>query len=83
MTLSSHPLSSPTLPLIDETMIDLVSELGALSARRPCAPRIRRVLHSLALSALSAPSAPFAIVRVPIDQLAMYSKCRPKKNIKT
>ena len=32
MTLSSHPLSSPTLPPINETMVDLVSKLGALSA---------------------------------------------------
>ena len=41
ITLSSHPLSSPTLPPIGDTIVDFVSELGALLARRPCAPRIR------------------------------------------
>ena len=51
-TLSSHPSSSPTLPPIDETMVDLVSELSTLPARRPRAPHISRVLHP------SAPSAP-------------------------
>ena len=56
ITLSSHPLSSPTLPPIDDTIVDLVLELGVLPARRPCAPRIRRVLH---------PSAPFEIARDP------------------
>ena len=63
-------LSSSTLPPIDETMVDLVSELGAPPARGPCAPRIRRVLHPsapLAPSALSALSAPFEIARDPID----------------
>ena len=45
ITLSSHPLSSPTLHPINETMVDLVSELGALPVRRPRAPRIRRVFH--------------------------------------
>ena len=47
ITLSSHPLSSPRLPPIDETdetMVDLISELGALPARRPRAPRTR-VFH--------------------------------------
>ena len=33
ITLSSHPLSSPTFPPIDETIVDLVSELGALPAK--------------------------------------------------
>ena len=41
ITLSSHPLSSLTLPPIGDTILDLVSELGALPARRPRAPRIR------------------------------------------
>ena len=45
ITLSSHPLSSPTLSPIGDTIIDLLSELGALPTRRPRAPRIRRVLH--------------------------------------
>ena len=45
ITLSSHPLSSPTLPPIGDTIVDLVSELGALPDRQPRAPRIRRVLH--------------------------------------
>ena len=82
ITLSSHPLSSFTLPPInetDETMVDIVLELGALPARRPCAPRTRRVLHPSAPSALSAP---FEIARDPIDQLAVYYRWRPKRNIK-
>ena len=76
ITLSSYPLSSPTLPLIDETMVDLVSELDALPARRPRTPRIRRVLHP---SAPSAPSALFEIARDPIDQLVMYVRRHPKR----
>ena len=72
-------LSSSTLPLIDETMVDLVSELGALPVKRPRTPHIRRVLHPLAPSA---PSAPFEIARDPIDQLVVYARCRPKRNIK-
>ena len=80
ITLSSHPLSSPTLPPIDETMVDLVSELGALPARRPRAPRIRRVIHP---SAPSAPSASFEIARDPINQLVVYARRRPKRNINT
>ena len=52
MTLSYHPLSFLTLPPIDETMIDLILELGALPTRRPRAPCIPRILHP------SAPSAP-------------------------
>ena len=89
MTLSSHPLSSPTLSPIDETMVDLVLELGALIARGPRASHICRVLHPstpLAPSTLSAPSTPsalFEIARDPIDQLAMYSRRRPKRNIMT
>ena len=86
ITLSSHPLSSPTLPPISDTIIDLVSELVALLARRPRAPCIFRVLHPSAPSAPSAPStpsAPFEIARDPIDQLAVYSRHRPKRNIKT
>ena len=59
ITFSSPPLSSLTLPPIGDTILDLVSELDPLPARRPCAPRIRRVLH---LSAPSAPSVPFEIV---------------------
>ena len=76
ITLSSHLLSSPTLPLINKTLVDLVSELGALPARRYRAPRIRRVLH------LSAPSAPFEIARDPIDQLAVYARrrCKTREN---
>ena len=70
-------LSSPTLPPIGETIVDLVSELGALLPRRPCAPCICRVLHP------SAPSTPFEIVRDPINQLALYSRRHLKKNIKT
>ena len=80
ITLSSHPLSSPTLPPIVETMVDLVSEFGALVARRPRAPRIHRVLHP---SAPSATLAPFEIARDPIDQLDVYVRRRPKRNIKT
>ena len=86
ITLSFHPLSSPTLPPIGETIIDLVSELGALPPRQPCAPRIRRVLHPSAPSTQSAPSAsspPFEIARDPIDQRVVYSRCRLKRNIKT
>ena len=70
ITLPSHPLSSSTLPPIGDTIVDLVLELGALPARRPCAPRICRVLHPSAPSAPStpsAPSAPFEIARDPID----------------
>ena len=33
ITLPSHLLSSPTLPPIDETMVNLVSELGAFPFR--------------------------------------------------
>ena len=62
-------LSSPTLSLIDETMVDLVSKLSALPARRPRAPRMRPT--------------PFEIAQDPIDQLAMYSRRHPKINIKT
>ena len=80
ITLSSHPLSSPTLPPIGDTIIDFVSELGALPARRPRAPRIHRVLHP---SVPSAPSAPFEIAHDPIDKLDVYSRLRPKRNIKT
>ena len=75
----THPLSSLTLSLIDETMVDLVSELGALLAKRPCTLRIRQVLHpsaSLALSAL------FEIAQDLINQLVAYAKRRPKRNIK-
>ena len=80
ITLSSHILSSPTLPLIDETMVALVLELGALLARIPRTPRIRRVLHP---STPSAPSTPFEIAQDLIDQLAVYYRHRSKRNIKT
>ena len=80
ITLPSHPLSSPTLPPIGDTFVDLVSKVGALPARRPRAPRIRRVLHP---SAPSAPLALFEIARDLIDQLAVYFRPRPKRNIKT
>ena len=98
ITFSSHPLSSPTLPPIGNTILDLVSELGSLPTRRPRAPRIRRVIHPSApsvpstpsapsapsaISAPSALSAPFEIARDPIAQQAVYSKRRPKRNIKT
>ena len=33
ITFSSHPLSSPTVPPIDDTILDLISELGPLPAR--------------------------------------------------
>ena len=79
ITLSSHPLSSPTLSPIDEVMVDLVSELGALPVRRPRARRIRQVLHPLAPSA---PSAPFEIARDPIDQLVVYARRHLRRNIK-
>ena len=72
-------LSSPTLPLIDEIMVDLVSKLGALPAKRHRAPRIHQVLHP---STSSTPSAPFEIARDPIDQLDVYARSRPKRNIK-
>ena len=78
ITLSFPPLSSPTLPSINETMVNLVSELGALPARRPRTPSISRVLHP---SVPSAPSAPFEIARDPIDQLVVYVRRRPKRNI--
>ena len=80
ITLPSHPLSSPTLPPISDTIFDLVSELGALPARRP---RARRVLHPSAPSAPLAPSDPFEIAWDPVDQLAVYFRCCPKRNIKT
>ena len=92
ITLSPHPLSSPTLPPIDKTMINLVLELGALPTRQSRAPRICRVLHPLAPSAplassapsaLSAPLAPFEIARDRVDQLVVYFRCRPKRNINT
>ena len=72
-------LSSPTLPLIDEIMVDLVSKLGALPAKRPRASRIHQVLH---LSAPLTPSAPFEIAQDLIDQLAVYARSHPKRNIK-
>ena len=83
ITFSSPPLSSPILPSIDDTILYLVSELGPLPAMRPHAPRVCRVLHPSAPSASSAPSAPFHIPRDPIAQQAVYSRCRPKRNIKT
>ena len=70
-------------------MFDLVSKLGALLARLPRAPQILRVLHPSAPSApsaLSAPLAPstsFEIAWDPVDQLVVYSRRRPKINIKT
>ena len=83
ITFSSPPLSSPTLPPIDDTILYLVSELGPLPARRPHAPRVCRVLHPSAPSAPSASSAPFHIPWDPIAQQAVYSRRRPKSNIKT
>ena len=80
ITLSFHPLSSPTLSLIDETMVYLVSESGALPVRQPRVPCIRQVLHP---STPSTPSASFEIARDPINQLAIYSRRHPKINIKT
>ena len=83
--LSSHPLSSLTLPPIGDTIVHLVSELGALPARRLRALRIRRVLHPSASSAPlapSAPPAPFQIALDLIDKLIVYSKRRRKRNIK-
>ena len=100
ITLSSHSVSSPTLPPIGDTILDLASELGAFLARQPRAPRIRRILHLSAPSTPSTPSAPsapsapstllapsalsapFEIARDPIDQLAVYSRLRSKRNIK-
>ena len=85
MTLSAHPLSSPTLPPIDETIVDLVSELVAVPTRRPRAPRIPRVLHPSTPSVPSAPSdpsAPFEIAWDTIDHIAVYSRRRPKRTIK-
>ena len=79
ITLSSHLLSSPTLPPIGETMVNLLSELSALPARRPSTPRKRRVLHPLAPST---PSTPFEIARDPVDQLVVYTMSRSKRNIK-
>ena len=43
--LSSPTIPSTTLPPIDETMVDLVSDLGALPPRRPRVPRTCQVLH--------------------------------------
>ena len=92
ITCSSHPLSSPTLPHIGDTILDLVSELGPLPTRRPCAPRIHSVLHPSAPSVPSTPSAPsspsapsalFEIARDPINQQVVYSRCHHKRNIKT
>ena len=86
ITFSSHPLSSPALPPIGDTILNFVSELGPLPARRLRAPRIRRVLHLSAPSTPltpSAPSTPFEIARNPIDQQVMYYRSRHKRNIKT
>ena len=52
ITLSSHPLSSHTLPPIDDTILDLLPELGPLPTKRPRTRRVHRLLHP------SAPSAP-------------------------
>ena len=76
-------LSSLILPLIDETMVDFVSEVGVLPIRRPRCPRIRRVLHPSVPSTPSTLSALFEITRDPIDQLPVYSRHHPKRNIKT
>ena len=83
ITLSSHPLSSPTLSPIDETMVDLVSKLGTLLARRHV--YVKYFIHQLPrLHRLpSALSTLFEIARDPIDQLAMYSRRHLKRNIKT
>ena len=74
ITLSFHPL----LPPIGDTIVNLVSELGELLFKRPRASCIRQVLHP---SAPLAPSAPFEIAWDPIDQLVVYSRRRPKRNI--
>ena len=73
ITLSSHPLSSPSLPSISETMIDLVLELGALPIRRPRAPRILQAFHPSAHLAPLASSTLFEIAQDPIDQPTVYS----------
>ena len=68
------------------SMINLVSELGALLPRRHRAPRTRRVLYPSAPSAPSTPSAPlapFEIARYSIDQPVVYSRHCSKRNIKT
>ena len=88
ITLSSHPLPSHTLPPMDDTILDLLSEWGRLPARRPRTRRVHRLLHpsdTSAPSALSAPSAPLAPSQTPEDpigQQAVYSRRCPKRNIK-
>ena len=83
ITFSSHHFSSPTLPPIGDTILNLVLELGPLPTKRPRAPCIRLILHPSAPSAPSSPSALFEIPRDPIAQQAVYSRRRSKKNIKT
>ena len=89
ITLSSHPLSSHTLPPMDDTILDLLPELGPLPARRPRTRRVHRLLHPSvpsapsAPSAISAPSTPSQTPHDPIVQQAVYFRRRPKRNIKT
>ena len=88
ITLSSHPLPSHTLPPMDDIILDLLPEWGRLPARRPRTRRVHRLLHPSdtsapsALSAPSAPSAPSQTPQDPIGQQAVYSRRRPKRNIK-
>ena len=85
ITLSSHPLPSHTLPPMDDIILDLLPEWGRLPARRPRTRRVHRLLHPSATSAPSAPSVPSApsqTPRDPIAQQAVYSRRRPKGNIK-
>ena len=70
ITLSSHPLSSHTLPHIDDTILDLLPELGPLPARRPRTRRVHRLLHPSAPSAPSTPSIPSTPFQTPRDPIA-------------
>ena len=70
ITLSSHSLSSHTLPPMDDTILDFLPELGPLPARRPWTRRVHRLLHPSVPSAPSAPSAISAPSQTPHDSIA-------------
>ena len=82
ITLSSHPLPSHTSPPMDDTILDLLPEWGRLPTRRPRTRRVHRLLHPSDTSAPSAPSAPSQTPQDLIGQQAVYSRRRPKRNIK-
>ena len=82
ITLSSHPLPSHTLPPMDDTILNLLLEWGRLPARRPRTRRVHRPLHPSDTSAPSAPSTPSQTPQDLIGQQTVYSRRRPKRNIK-